>query len=193
MSYVFWANGYGKGGICLKLTVRGENVTAEEAWKTSDMVCHHGGYIIQDGYIYGNGGNGWSCIDVKTGETKWRERGVGKGSCCWADDMLYLFSEKDGHAGLATCSPDGLEMRGPFSVEGEGYSWAYPVVIGGRLYLRYDTHLYCFDVRASRGDAGGRSLARRGGPNDTSTAFESPPKRQAVRRLNFAVAPAIIE
>ena len=32
-------------------------------------------------------------------------------------------------------------------VKGDGPSWAHPVVIGGRLYLRYDRHLYCFDVK----------------------------------------------
>ena len=39
-------------------------------------------------------------------------------------------------------------MKGTFNVEGEGPSWAHPVVIGGRLYLRYDTNLYCYNVRA---------------------------------------------
>ena len=73
--------------------------------------------------------------------------GVSKGSICWADGMLYLYSEKDGTAGLATCSPDGLEMKGTFSVQGSQQSWAHPVVAGGRLYLRYDDNLYCFDVR----------------------------------------------
>jgi len=62
--------------------------------------------------------------------------------------MLYLFSESKGRAALATCSPDGLEITGRVEVKGSGPSWAHPVVIGGRLYLRYDTHLYCFDVRA---------------------------------------------
>ena len=66
----------------------------------------------------------------------------------FADGMLYLFSENDGSAGLATCSPDDLEMRGTMRVEGGGPSWAHPVVIGGRLFLRYDDNLYCFDVRA---------------------------------------------
>jgi acyl dehydratase len=41
-----------------------------------------------------------------------------------------------------------MQMKGTFNVAGEGTSWAHPVVIGGRLYLRYDTHLYCFDVKA---------------------------------------------
>ncbi|MCR4414067.1 MAG: PQQ-binding-like beta-propeller repeat protein [Thermoguttaceae bacterium] len=142
--YVFWANGYGKGGICLKLGRAGE---ASEAWTTRDMVCHHGGYVIHEGYIYGNDGDGWACLDLKTGQRKWKDRGVGKGSLCWADGMLYLFSENRGQAALATCSPERLEIKGRVRVEGEGPSWAHPVVIGGRLYLRYAQNLYCFDVK----------------------------------------------
>jgi outer membrane protein assembly factor BamB len=143
--YVFWANGYGKGGVCMKL---GPNGTADEAWTTRDMDCHHGGYILDQGCIFGSNGGKWTCLDLRTGEKKWSERGVGKGSLCWADGMLYLFSERAGEAALATCSPDGLEIKGRLKVDGDGPSWAHPVVAGGRLYLRYDTTLYCFDVRA---------------------------------------------
>jgi len=146
--HVFWANGYGKGGICMKMNVAGGKLVAGEAWRTRDMVCHHGGYVIHEGHIYGNNSGGWSCLDLKTGRQKWNERGVGKGSLCWADGMMYLFSDNGGRVGLATCSPDGMEMKGQFSVEGRRNSWAHPVVIGGRLYIRYDTHLYCFDVKA---------------------------------------------
>jgi len=103
--YVFWANGYGKGGICLKLAPGGK---AAEAWTTHDMECHHGGYIIDNGYIYGNNGGGWACLELKSGKRMWQEHAVGKGSLCWA----------------------------------------HPVVVGGRLYLRYDNNLYCFDVKA---------------------------------------------
>lgn len=147
--YVFWANGYGKGGICLKLTVNGDEASAQEAWRTSEMDCHHGGYIVHEGYIYGNHRGGWVCLDLETGEKRWEERGVGKGSVCFADGMLYLFGERGGAAGLATCSPEGMQMMGSFNVQGERTSWAHPVVIGGRLYLRYDTNLYCFDVKAN--------------------------------------------
>ena len=146
--YVFWANGYRKGGICLELSSDGNRVGAQQAWITQDMDCQHGGYIIHQGYIYGNNGSGWTCLDLKTGRRMWQERGVGKGSICFADEMLYLFGESGGKAGLATCSPDGMELKGSFSVEGEGPSWAHPVVIDGRLYLRYDANLYCYDVRA---------------------------------------------
>ncbi len=146
--HVFWANGYGKGGICMKLAKVDGKVTAEEAWTTKEMVCHHGGYVIEKGYIYGNHGDGWACLDLKTGEKKWGAGGVGKGSLCWADGMLYLFGERGGQAALATCSPEGMAIKGRVQVKGSGPSWAHPVVVGGRLYLRYDTNLYCFDVKA---------------------------------------------
>ncbi|MHC4496534.1 MAG: hypothetical protein ACYSYM_12015, partial [Planctomycetota bacterium] len=146
--HVFWANGYGKGGICLKLSSAGSKVSAEEAWTTKDMVCHHGGYIVHEGHIYGNHSGGWSCLNLKTGEVKWTEKAVGKGSLCFADGMLYLFGERGGKAALATCSPEGLVVKGNVTVEGSGPSWAHPVVIGGRLYLRYADNLYCFDVKA---------------------------------------------
>jgi len=146
--YVFWANGYNKGGICLKLNTSNGKVSVERVWTTKNMVCHHGGYIVHEGYLYGNHNGGWSCLDFKTGQLKWHEKAVGKGSLCFADGMLYLFGENSGQAALATCSPDGMEIKGRIQVQGSGPSWAHPVVIGGRLYLRYADNLYCFDVKA---------------------------------------------
>jgi len=147
--HVFWSNGYGKGGICMKLKKEAGKVAAEKAWTTKDLVCHHGGYVIHEGYIYGNHDGGWTCHELTTGKKTWYERAVGKGSLCFADGMLYLFSEDRGQAALATCSPAGLQLKGKVQVEGREKSWAHPVVVGARLYLRYHTHLYCFDVKRS--------------------------------------------
>jgi outer membrane protein assembly factor BamB len=146
--HVFWSNGYEKGGICLKLSVNSGVVTAQEAWTTQEMVCHIGGYIIHQGYVYGNHDDEWVCLELETGQKMWDSKGVGKGSICYADEMLYLFSENKGKAGLATCSPKGMDMRGMFQVEGTDESWACPVVTGGRLYLRYANNLYCYNVSA---------------------------------------------
>ncbi|HPD15051.1 MAG TPA: PQQ-like beta-propeller repeat protein [Planctomycetota bacterium] len=145
--YIFWSNGYGKGGVCLKLKAEGGKVTAERAW-TTDFASHHGGYLIKDGYIYGDTGS-VACLDLKTGKRMWGAQGMGKGSLCYADGMLYLFGEGGGRAALATCSPEKMEIKGKVQVKGKGPSWAHPVVAGGRLYLRYDTNLYCFDVKGN--------------------------------------------
>jgi len=148
--YVFWSNGSRmKGGICLKMKVEGDKVAAEEVWKTKDMANFHGGFIVHEGCIYGGHGNGWVCLDLKTGDKKASGRlPIRRGSICFADGMLYLFSEMGGQAGLVTCAPDKMEMKGSFTVAGEGPSYAHPVVTGGRLYLRYNTNLYCFDIKS---------------------------------------------
>lgn len=146
--YVFWAVGYNQGGIGVKLTVEDGNVSAEQVYHTTDMICHHGGYVIVDGYVYGNHARGWACLDLKTGESQWYERGVGKGSIAYADGMLYTFSERGAESGLVEARPDAFNEKGRVSVEGEGrFSWAHPVVANGRLFLRYGSQLHCFDVR----------------------------------------------
>ena len=147
--FLFWANGYGKGGICFQVERKDGAWSFTELWQTRDMVNHHGGYIIDKGHVYGNHNGGWSCIELKTGAAKWKDaKGVGKGSIAFADGMLYLFGERAGRAGLAAANPEAFAMSGEMSVAGDGPSWAHPVVANGRLYLRYDTNLYCFDIKA---------------------------------------------
>lgn len=62
----------------------------------------------------------------------------------------FILLRAFGAVGLAPASPAGFKLAGRFSVPGAGTSWAHPVVTGGRLYLRYDTNLCCFDVKAKR-------------------------------------------
>ena len=140
---LFWSTGIGKGGICLKLGPAG----AEEAWKSNELSAQHGGYLVHEGFIYGNHNRGTACLDLKTGQPKWFDKSTGKGSLTFADGMLYLFAETDGLVTLAAATPDGFKPSGHFNVAGEGPSWAHPVVTGGRLYLRYGTDLYCFDLK----------------------------------------------
>jgi len=164
---VFWACGYGKGGICLKMTANGQEVIAAKAWQTEDADCHHGGMILHEGYLYGNNKNGFACIDFKTGKTMWDTNdldegveAIPKGSVCWADGMFYVFAEKAGEMFLCECGPKGFKVKGHFFAEGladasgwtkehkrtMGPSWAHPVVAGGRLYLRHFNKVYCYDV-----------------------------------------------
>ena len=112
------------------------------------MDTYHGGYLIHEGYVYGNHKGKWICLELATGEKLWTGEGAGRGSVCFADGMLYLFGEGDGVAALVAAKPNAYELAGRARVLGEGPSWAHPVVTGGRLYLRYSDNLYCFDVKA---------------------------------------------
>jgi len=94
------------------------------------------------------------CVEPKGGRVLWSNPFSARNTAncptpVFADDMLYLFGERGGKVGLAPCSSQGMQMKGAFSVQGKGPSWAHPVVIGGRFYVRYDTNLYCYEVRAN--------------------------------------------
>ena len=151
---VFISSGYGTTGSALvRLAVDGEKVTARQEWKSRDLDNHHGGVVLADGYLYGSSHNfnnqKWICLDWETGQLKYADRGVGKGSVTMADGMLYTFSERR-DVGLVRATPAGHQLAGRFRIpEGEdGESWAHPVVCGGRLYLRHGTKLFCYDVKA---------------------------------------------
>ena len=103
--------------------------------------------MLYKGHIYGTHRSGWACLDFKTGKTKWTGKGVGQGSIIYADKMLYTFSERNGRMGLVVASPKKFFLVSEFSVPGEGKSYAHPVVIAGRLYLRYGDNLYVFKLK----------------------------------------------
>jgi hypothetical protein len=60
---------------------------------------------------------------------------------------VYAFSANDGTLWLVEPMASGGKVTGRVQVAGRGNSWSHPVVVGGRLYLRYDTNLYCYDVK----------------------------------------------
>ena len=145
--HLFWAVGYNKGGICLKVGNSGGKWTFEDAWTTHDFACHPGNYVVAGGCVYGKGKGSLVCADLKTGQTRWQER-FGAGQVSWADGLLYSLADSGGKLSLVDPSAaEGSRVKGAIQVAGTGNSWSHPVIVNGRLYVRYDTNLYCFDVK----------------------------------------------
>ena len=152
---VFAASAYGNGGGAVKLTKNEDGTfTADEAYFTNRMQNHHGGMIVVDGCLYGaNGGNGggfMACLDFQTGDVHWRERGAPKGSLAMADGRLYLRTE-DGTVMLIEPSSEELLVRGEFEQPDRTNlpAWAHPVIANGKLYIRDQGLLLCYDIKAS--------------------------------------------
>jgi outer membrane protein assembly factor BamB len=153
---LFAASAYGAGGGAVRLTGKPDGTfDAEEVYFTSNMQNHHGGMIVVDGALYGaNGGNGggfMACIDFQTGEMLWRDRSGPKGSLAFADDRLYLRSE-EGPIVLIEPSKDGLIERGRFDQPDRTSvpAWAHPVIANGKLYIRDQGMLLCYDISSSK-------------------------------------------
>jgi len=152
---VFFTAGYKRGGALLKQVPAGENeVKIEEIYPiTPELANKHGGVVLVGDYLYGDSDDGGIpfCAELMTGKVKWKTRGSGKGSAAIAaaDGCLYIHFA-DGTMALAKASPEEYKETGSFKVPGAGErpSWAHPVILGGKLYLREQDHILCYDLRA---------------------------------------------
>jgi outer membrane protein assembly factor BamB len=145
---VLYTSAYGTGCGLLALMPSNGEITAHEMYFNREMQNHHGGVILHNGHVYGSSNAILTCMEWMTGNSKWKARGVGKGSLTYADGMLYLFGE-DNTVGLADAKPDAYSEKGRFTIEDQGKpSWAHPVVVGGKLLIRNQDYLNCYDVKA---------------------------------------------
>lgn len=142
---VFTASGYGKGAAMFKLSKGGK---AKLGYTSKDMVNHHGGMVVLDGYVYGFDEQFLTCLELKTGKAAWKNRSVGKGSLTYADGKLYLRSE---NGPVAMCAANSKEYQelGRFDPPNRSGrpAWSHPVVCGGKLYLRDMDSLIVYDVK----------------------------------------------
>ncbi len=158
---VFATSGYGAGCNCIKVTNDNGKFKAEEVYADKDMTNHHGGVVLVDGDIYGYSDNKgrWLCKEMKTGKVLWSKSGndakLGKGALTVADDRMYCYSEDTGDVALVKVAPDGWEETGRLVLpeksknhgEKGGKFWTHPVVANGRLYIRDENLIFCFDVK----------------------------------------------
>ncbi len=145
---VYYTSAYGTGGGLLELNVEGGTVKSKEVYFNKEMQNHHGGVVLVNGYLYGFSNAILMCMEFASGKVMWRNRSVGKGSITYADGRLYLLGENN-TVGLAEASPEAYKETGRFQIEDQGLpSWAHPVVCGGKLYVRNQGMLSCYDVKA---------------------------------------------
>ena len=153
-NYVYVTSGYKVG--CKLVQISPDN-KATDVYSSKLMENHHGGVVLVGDYLYGFSNNGgWTCQDFKTGKVVWSEKKkLGKGCLTYADGMLYLMGEADGDVVLIEASPDGWKEHGRFKLQNQttqrspkGHIWTHPVISDGKLYLRDQELISCYEVSA---------------------------------------------
>ncbi|WP_227255024.1 PQQ-binding-like beta-propeller repeat protein [Frigoriglobus tundricola] len=155
--YVYAAAGYGRGAALVKVTRSGATFAVEEVYWKPEMTNKHGGVVRAGDRLFGDrddSGNLW-CADFKTGKIVWsrkdgKDGGEGRGSASltYADGKLYV-RYSDGWVALVDATADKYTEISSFKVpNGKNNTWAHPVVVGGRFYVRELDVVYCYDVAA---------------------------------------------
>jgi outer membrane protein assembly factor BamB len=147
---IFYVTAY-TPAVSYRLEADGDGLRAQRAWNCAlDTVT--GGAVLVDGLLYASGysrSKWWFCFDWKTGRTRYQRKDLTTGAAILADGRLYCMAE-DGRVALLKPEADRFELAGQFRLVPKRVSdaWVHPVLLDGRLYLRYHSTLGCYDVRA---------------------------------------------
>jgi outer membrane protein assembly factor BamB len=145
---IFAATGYGNGGGLANIVKKDDGFEAEEVFFVKQMQNRNGGMVIVDNFLYGTNNRALVCLDMKTGKVAWQDECVGQGAVTYADGHIYVRSEQ-GPVALVEANPKAYKEVGRFKQpERSGReAWPIPVVAGGKLYLRDQGILLCYDVK----------------------------------------------
>ncbi|MDP6608206.1 MAG: PQQ-like beta-propeller repeat protein [Vicinamibacterales bacterium] len=145
---VFLSSNYGRGAALLDIGDDGAD--AREVYFSTSMRNHHSSSVLVGDHVYGFNSAFLTALRLSDGKVAWRDRSVGKGSLIYADNRLYLFSER-GIVGLAEATADDYREVGRFRIEsGFSMTWSHPIISDGRLILRHQDEIYAYDIRAER-------------------------------------------
>lgn len=142
----FISSGYGKGAALVELKGSGDGFTASTIWENKNMKNKFNSSVLHNGYIYGLDEGILVCLDVNTGERKWKDGRYGYGQIILAGNHLIVTSDK-GEVALVKASPDGYTEVARFEAL-KGQTWNYPAIASGRLLVRNSNEMAAYDISA---------------------------------------------
>ena len=84
-------------------------------------------------------------MNFRTGKVLWKEKDFKKGSLLIADGKLIILGES-GTLAMAEATPTAYVKISSFQFS-RGKCWTVPVLANGRLYVRDEEKIVCFDLR----------------------------------------------
>ena len=155
-----------------KKTAGTSTFTVNEIYNTDEfMVARMNSPIRVNGYIFGCSEQRFACFNLKEGKLQWATEKCGKGCVCtYADGSLYV-RNAHGEAFLVSANSTNFALNGKLQIPG-GSSYkgvTAPVVANGKMYIRSDSLLCCYDVSVNS-EAGPQSGAAATGKPTTSSS-----------------------
>ena len=148
---VYCSAGYGVGAGAYKIKKTGFAFSSEEIWRTEGKNINHWSTpVCKDGYLYGMfsfkeyGKGPVACVDIRTGEMKWKQDGFGPGNVILSGDQLLILSDK-GELVLAAADPSAYKELARADVL-EGKCWSTPSLAHGHIFARSCEQAGCFEL-----------------------------------------------
>ncbi|HEX6623683.1 MAG TPA: PQQ-binding-like beta-propeller repeat protein [Pyrinomonadaceae bacterium] len=141
---VFISAGYGKGAALFEVASSGKAFNATTVWENVSMKNKFNSSVLHDGHVYGLDEGILSCVDVNTGERKWKGGRYGYGQVVLAGGHLIITTE-EGEVVLVRAAADKHTELARFKAL-DGKTWNNPAIAGGRLLVRNAEQMACFKL-----------------------------------------------
>ena len=142
----FISAGYGKGASLIEITGSGNSFQAHALWTNINMKNKFNSSVLHEGHVYGLDEGILTCLDVNTGDRKWKGGRYGYGQVLLATGHLIVLSDS-GEIALVKASPTEYTEVARFAAL-DGKSWNYPAIAGGRLFVRNAKEMAVYKVGA---------------------------------------------
>jgi outer membrane protein assembly factor BamB len=140
----FLSSGYGKGAALIEVTPSGNSLQARTIWTNVNMKNKFNSSVLHDGYVYGLDEGILTCVDVNTGERKWKGGRYGYGQVLLASGHLIIMSDA-GELALVKADPNAYTEVSRFAAL-TGKTWNYPALAGGKLFVRNDKMMAVYRI-----------------------------------------------
>ena len=136
---------------CVLLQAKAEadgKFSVAEVWKNRNMKSEFSNLVARGGCVYGLDDGILACIDIATGERKWKDGRYGHGQVMLVDDWLLVQTEQ-GPVALVEANPAGYREVARLNALG-AKTWNTPALAGELLLVRNDQEAACYRL-AKRG------------------------------------------
>ena len=98
--------------------------------------------VAHNGFLYGLDDGILACVDIATGERKWKDGHYGHGQVMLANDLLLVQTEQ-GPIALVTTDPSGYREVARLNAL-SAKTWNTPALAGEFLLVRNDQEAACY-------------------------------------------------
>ncbi|MET0556925.1 MAG: PQQ-binding-like beta-propeller repeat protein [Vicinamibacteria bacterium] len=125
--------------------------SAEERWTSAGLKPYFNDFVVHAGHAFGFDGSILACVDLATGERRWKGGRYGHGQLVALPDQdaLLVLSE-EGELVLVRAAADQFRELARFAAI-EGKTWNHPVLVGDVVLVRNGEEMAAFRLPRAEG------------------------------------------
>jgi outer membrane protein assembly factor BamB len=144
LARVFVSSGYGRGCALYAILETNSEFTPKQLWRNNNLKSKFSSVVVCDGFVYGLDEGILICLDLASGERRWKGGRYGYGQIALVGDMLLVQCES-GEVAIVEAIPAAHKEVTRFRALADR-TWNHPVLSKNLLLLRNDREMACYEM-----------------------------------------------